>query len=167
MSEVVDISPGNLDSSLWFIQQAFHMMYPAYKLNKQGDNIQPWYISFPILNQSIVPCKVLTVASWPTHRFLRRQVTCSGIYTSLRIFHSLLWSIQLKGFSVVSEADFFLNSLAFSMIQQMLTIWSLVPLPFLSPACTSGSSWFTSYWSLAWRILSVTFPACEMSMIVW
>ena len=23
---------------------AFHMMYSAYKLNKQGDNIQPWHI---------------------------------------------------------------------------------------------------------------------------
>ena len=27
---------------------AFHMMYSAYKLNKQGDNIQPWHIPFPI-----------------------------------------------------------------------------------------------------------------------
>ena len=35
---------------------------------------------------------------------------------------------------------FFWNSLAFSMIQQMLAIWSLVPLPFLNPAWTSGSS---------------------------
>ena len=32
---------------------------------------------------------------------------------------------------------FFWNSLAFSMIQQMLAIWSLVPLPFLNPAWTS------------------------------
>jgi len=36
---------------------------------------------------------------------------------------------------------FFWNSLTFSMIQQMLAIWSLVPLPFLKPAWTSGSSW--------------------------
>ena len=34
----------------------------------------------------------------------------------------------------------------------MLAIWSLVPLPFLKPAWTSGSSRFTYYWSLAWRI---------------
>ena len=52
----------------------FHMMYSAYKLNKQGDNIQPWHTPFPIWNQSIVPCLVLTVASWPAYRFLRRQV---------------------------------------------------------------------------------------------
>ena len=54
---------------------AFHMMYSAYKLNKQGDNIQPWCTSFPIWNPSVVPCLVLTVASWPAYRFLKRQVT--------------------------------------------------------------------------------------------
>ena len=42
----------------------------------------------------------------------------------------------------------------------MLAIWSLVPLPFLNPAWTSGSSWFTYCWSLAWRILSMTLLAC-------
>ena len=65
---------------------AFHMMYSAYKLNKQGDNIQPWHTPFPIWNQSIVPCPVLTVASGPAYRFLRRQVRWSGILNSLRIF---------------------------------------------------------------------------------
>ena len=54
------------------------------------------------------------------------------------------------------------NSLAFSMIQRMLAIWSLVPLPFLKPAWTSGSSQFTYCWSLAWRILSVTLLACVL-----
>ena len=33
---------------------------------------------------------------------------------------------------------FFWNSLAFLMIQRMLTIWPLVPLPFLKPTWTSG-----------------------------
>ena len=75
---------------------AFLMMYSAYKLNKQDDNIQPWCTPFSILNQSIVPCPVLTVASWPAYRFLRWQVKRSGISTSLRIFHSLLWSTQSK-----------------------------------------------------------------------
>ena len=75
---------------------AFHMMYSAYKLNKQRDNIQPWCIPFPIWNQSVVPCPVLTTASWPAYRFLRRQVRWSGIPISFRIFHSLLWSTQSK-----------------------------------------------------------------------
>ena len=46
---------------------AFLMMYSAYKLNKQGDNTQPWHTPFPIWNQSVVPCPVLTVASWPAY----------------------------------------------------------------------------------------------------
>ena len=53
---------------------AFLMIYSAYNLNKQGDNIQPWHTPFPIWNQSVVPCPVLTVASWPAYRFLKRQV---------------------------------------------------------------------------------------------
>ena len=47
----------------------------------------------------------------------------------------------------------------------MLAIWSLFPLPFLNPAGTSGSSWFTCYWRLAWRILSITLLACKMSAV--
>ena len=65
--------PHNLDSSLCFIQPAFLMMHSEYKLNKQGDNIQPWHTPFPIWNQSVVPCLVLTVASWPEYRFLRSR----------------------------------------------------------------------------------------------
>ena len=73
----------------------FHMMYSAYKLNKQVDNIQPWHTPFPIWNQSIVPCKVLTVASWLAYRFPRRQVRWSGIPIS-KNFHSWLWYTQSK-----------------------------------------------------------------------
>jgi len=39
------------------------MMYSAYKLEKRFDNIQPLRTPFPILNQSVVPCPVLTVVS--------------------------------------------------------------------------------------------------------
>ena len=58
---------------------AFHMMNSAYKLNKQGDNIQPWPTPLSIWKQSVVPCPVLTVASSPAYRFLRRLVRWSGI----------------------------------------------------------------------------------------
>ena len=63
ISEVIDISPGNLDSSFNSSSQEFLMIYSAYKLNNQGDNIQPWYTTFPIWNQFIVPCLVLTIVS--------------------------------------------------------------------------------------------------------
>ena len=66
---------------------------------------------------------------------------------------------------------FFWNSLAFSIIQRMLAIWSLVPLPFLKPAWTTGSSQFTYCWSLAWRILSITLlrwvQLCGSLNILW
>ena len=75
---------------------ALHMMYSVCKLNKQGDNIQPWCTPFPIWNQSAVPCQVLIVASWLVHRLLRRQVVWSGFPISWRIFHSLCWSTQSK-----------------------------------------------------------------------
>ena len=45
----------------------FRMIHSAHKLNKHGDNIQPWCAPFPIWNQSVVPCPVLTVASWPAY----------------------------------------------------------------------------------------------------
>ena len=58
LSLLVILIPACDSSSL-----AFHMMYSAYKLNKQDDNIQSSSTPFTILNQSIVPCPVLTVAS--------------------------------------------------------------------------------------------------------
>ena len=75
----------------------------------------------------------------------------------------------VESFGIVNKAEkmFFWNSLAFSMIRQMLSIWSLVPLRFLKPAWTSRSSQSTCCWSLAWKILSITLQACEMSAIVW
>ena len=79
------------DSTITF---QFLMMYSAYKLNKQDNNIQPWHIPFPIRNQSVVPYPVLTFASWPAYRFLKRQVRWSGIPISFRIFYSLLETIN-------------------------------------------------------------------------
>ena len=148
---------------------AFRLMYSACKLNKQGDYIQPWHNPFPVLNQSVVPCLVLTATSWPTpaYRFLRRQVRWSGIPISWRTLHFVVIH-TVQSFSIINKADFFFwNSLVFSMIQQMLAIWFLVLLPFLSPSCISGSSRFTYYWNTAWRILNITLLACEMSAILW
>ena len=65
---------------------AFRISYSAFKLNMQGENIQPWHTPFPIWNQSTVPCLILTIASWPAYRFLWRKVRWSDIPISLRIF---------------------------------------------------------------------------------
>ena len=116
-------------------------------------------VLFPIWNQSIVPCPVLTVASWPAYRFLRIQVRWSGIPISFHIlflenfqnFPQFLVIHTVKGSGIVNktEIDVFLGLSCFSMVQWMLAVWSLVPLPFLNPACTSGSSQFMFCWSLA------------------
>ena len=78
---------------------AFPMMYSAYKLNKQGDNIQPWHALFPFWNQSIVPCPVLTVSSWSAYSFLKRQVRWSGNYShfiAINLVRCFLHNIQLS-----------------------------------------------------------------------
>ena len=80
------------------------MMYSAYKLNNQGDNIQPWRTPFPIWNQSVVPCPVLTVASWLRTDFLRGRSRWSGIPISLRIFQFVVIH-TVKGFGIVSKAE--------------------------------------------------------------
>ena len=88
--------PAILIPACAFSSPVFLMMYSAYKLHKQGDNIQPWCTTFPIWNQSVVPCPVLTVTFWPAYRFLKRQVKWSGIPISFRIFHSSLWFTQSR-----------------------------------------------------------------------
>ena len=93
----------------------------------------------------------------------------TGILIFLRIFHSLLWPTQSKtlAFSVKQKSMFFWNSLDFSVIQRILAIWSVIHLRFLNPTWTFGSSQLTNCWSLAWRILSITLLALEMSAILW
>ena len=83
---------------------AFHMMYSAYKFNKQGDNIQPWHIPFPILNQSLVPCLVLTVASWPAYKF-QRNLYGDLLFPSHKNFPQFVVIHTVKGFSVANEAE--------------------------------------------------------------
>ena len=72
------------------------------------------------------------------------------------------WRIKKAKVDVFLELSCFFND-------TMLAIWSLVLLPFLNPNWTSGSSWFMYCWSLAWRILSITFTTwdeCNCS-VVW
>ena len=86
---------------------AFHMMYSAYKLNKRGDNIQPWHTPLLIWKQFVVSCLVLTVASWPAYRLLRRQVrVCQGlIFSLLKSFPQFVVIHTVKGFGIVNKAE--------------------------------------------------------------
>ena len=120
------------------------LKYSANKLNKQGDNSQPWHTPFPYLDQvhhstSGFNCCFLTCIHiskeagkvvWNSHLFKN--------FPQFVVIHTV------KGFGIVSkaEADVFLKFSCF-FNDQMLAICSLVPLPFLNPAWTSGSSSFT------------------------
>jgi len=153
------------------------MMYSACKLKNQGDNIQPWCTPFPIWNQSVVPCPVLTVASWPAYRFLRRQVRWPGIPISFRIFHSLLWSH--KDFSVVNKAeiDIFLKLFCFfddpmdvvNLIsgssvfsKSSLNIWNFSVHVLLKPHLENFKHYFASMWdecncAVVWAFFGIAF----------
>ena len=72
---------------------AFYMMYFA---------VQPQHILFPILNQIIVPSPVLSFASWPAHRFLKRQVWYSHL---LKNFPQFVVIHTVNGFRIVNEAE--------------------------------------------------------------
>jgi len=125
--------------------------------------MQPRRTLFPIWNQSVVPCPVLSVASWSTYRFCRRQVRWSGIPTSLRIFQFVAIH-TVKGFSIVNEAevDVFLElpsffydpagvgnlisgSSAFS--KSYLNIWEFLVHILLKPRLENFEHYFASMWN--------------------
>ena len=137
-------------------------MYSAYKLNKQGDNIQPWRIPFPNWNQSVFPYLVLTVASWPAYRFLRRQVRWSGIPVSQN-FPQFVVIHTVKGFGVINKAevDVFLElscffndptdvgnliSGSFVFSKSSLNIRKFLVHVLLKPGLENFEHYFTSVW---------------------
>ena len=83
---------------------AFCMMYSAYKLKEQSDIVQLFRTPFSVLNQSVVPCRILPVASCATYRCFRRQLRWSGILTSLRIFQFVVIH-TVKDFNIVNEIE--------------------------------------------------------------
>ena len=158
-------------------------MYSAYKLNKQGDNIQLWRTPFPVWNQSVVSCPVLTIASWPAYRFFKRQVRWSGIPISFRLFQFVVIH-TVKGFGIVNKAeiDVFLKlscffddpvdvgnlisgSSAFSKIS--LNVWKLMVHVFLKPGLENFEHYFTGVWdecncAVGWAFFGIAFLKTDL-----
>ena len=86
------------------VSSAFLMMCSAYRLNKQGDSRQLCHTPFSILNQSVVPYKVLTVASWLAYI---SQETGKMIWYSylFKSFPQFTMIHTVKGFGVVDETE--------------------------------------------------------------
>ena len=118
---------------------AFLMIYSAYKLNKQGDNMQLWCTPFRVWNQSCSMsnsnCCFLTCI-----RISQEAGQVVWYSHLLKNFPQSVVIHTVNGFGMVSFSgtlSLFRWSNGCWIIQW---IWSLVPLPFLNPAWTSGIS---------------------------
>ena len=82
---------------------SFCLMHSEYKLNKQGDNILPYYTPFPILTQSVVPCLVLyccfLTSLWVTASLWRR-----GLLNSVKLW-ARLCRVTWDGWVIVKSSD--------------------------------------------------------------
>ena len=158
-------------------------MYSAYKLYKQGDNIQTWCAPFPVWNQSVVPCPVLTVASWPAYRFLKRQVRFSGIPISQN-FPQFIVIHTVKGFGIFNkpEIDVFLelscffydpvdvgNLISGSSVfsKTSLNVWKFMGHVLLKPGLENFEHSFTSVWDecncvVVWTFFVIAFLGIGM-----
>ena len=135
--------------------------------------------SFPIWNQSVVSCSVLTVASWPAFRFLKMQVRWSGIPISFRIFPQFNVIHTVKGFGIVNKAEidvflelscffddpthvgnFISGSSAFS--KTSWNIWKFTVHVLLKPGLENFEHYFTSIWDecscvVVWAFFGIGF----------
>ena len=153
-------------------------MYSAFKLNKQGDNIQPWHTPFQIWKQSAVLHLILTIASWPACRFIRRQVRWSDIPISWRIFQFVVIH-TVEGVGIVNEAvvdvflkfscffyhpvdvgDVIFGSSAFS--KASLSTWKFSVHILLKPSLENFEHYFVSVWDecncvVVWTFFGIAF----------
>ena len=156
------------------------MMYFSYKLNKQDDNIQPWCTPFPIWNQSVVPCPLLTC--FLTCIQISQEAGHMCWYSHLfKNFPHFVVIQTIKGFSVVNEAevDVFLEfscffcdpadvgnlisgSSAFS--NSSLSMWKFLVHVLLKPGLENFKYYFASMWdecklcsslNILWHCLSL------------
>ena len=156
--------PNNLDSSLWVIQPSISHDVLCIE---HGDNIQPWCTPFPIFNQSIVSCPVLFLLD--LHSDFSEGRSGGLVLSSLEEFSTVCCDPHSQRLGIVNKAEVedFLE--LFCFFNDPMDDGNLIfgSSPFLNATWTSGSSWFTYCWSLAWRILSITLLVCKMSAIVW
>ena len=125
---------------------------------------------------SLVPCSVLTAASWPATRFLRKHVRWSGIPISE---FSTVYCDPHKGFGIVNKAeiDIFLELSCFfndpsdvgNLIsgssffsKTSLNIWKFMVHILLKPGLENFEHYFTSMWdecncAVVWALSGIAF----------
>ena len=105
ISEVIDISPGNLDPACASSSPAFHMMYSAYKLKRQGDSIQPWHTPFPIWNQSVLCSMFSSNYCFLTCIQISQEVDQVVWYSHVLKNFLVCCDHTIKGFGIVNKAE--------------------------------------------------------------
>ena len=155
------------------------MMYSAYKLNKQGANTQPWHTPFPIWNQSVVPCPVLTVASWPAYQISQEAGQVVWYSHLFQNFPQFVMVHTVKGFGIVNKSEvgifpelstFFddpadvgnLISDSPAFCKTSLNIWKFMVHVLLKPSLENFERYFTSMWDecncvVVWAFFGIAF----------
>ena len=153
------------------------MIYSAYKLNKQCENIQPWHTPFP--NQSVVPCPSSNCCflTWiQISQEAGQVVWYSHLFQN---FPQFVVIHTVKGFGIVNkvEIDVFLElscffsdptdvgnlisgSSAFS--KSSLNIWKFMVHAMLRPGLENFEHYFASMWDecncvVVWTFFGIAF----------
>ena len=128
-----------------------HLMSPVASLRFVCSDVMKW----------VLQGKAFRGGKQPWNQARGSAIPDSKNFPQCVVIHTV------KGLNVVNEAevDVFLKFSCFFYDPTDIGNLTPVPLPFLNPAWTSGSSQFTNCWSLA-RTLSITLLTCEMSAIV-
>ena len=146
------------------------MMYAAYKLNNQGDNIQPWHTPFPIWNRSAVPCPVLFFFPMSSSNccFLT-WIQISG-YRYLKIYSQVGWYSYLlknfpqfivihtvKGFEVVNKPELDVSLELFCFFDDPADFGNLISCSsaFTKTSLKIWNSWFMYCWSPSCKIWEI------------
>ena len=135
--------------------------------------------SFPNLGPVCCSMAGSNCCSWPVYRFLRRLVRWSGIPISLRIFQFFFVCVihTLKGFSVVNQAEVFLEFFCFlydpsyvgnlilgssAFSKSSLNIWKFLIHVLLNPSLENFEHYFASIWDecncvVVWTFFGIAF----------
>ena len=134
---------------------AFRVVYSVPKLNRHGTSKQPCHTPFSILKQSVVPYKVLTVASWAAYKFLNRRVRWPVILIFFQSLSQFVMIHTVKGFNVVNETevDVFLEFPCFlydpmnvgNLISGSSAFSKLVHLEVLNSS--TAEAWLKGFWA--------------------
>ena len=130
----------------------FLMTYSAYKLNKQGDNIQPWRTLFPIWNQSVAEaCPTLSdpidrsPPDYPVPAILQARTL---EWVAISFSNAWKWKVKVKSLSrvpLLATPGTTAYQAAPSMGFSRQEYWSGVPLPSLKCVCVSLNDYENGY----------------------